>query len=324
MPAQQPCPGLLGCWPGMLARVLFGAVCCMVLWAIFSPALAEDTLGSLSQALTDITSSFDTPVPEWGFSEENIPAWQQPEKGLELGLFPAKLGEQEFEVVVLRIDPAHFTFAVYTVSQSGTAFSLPEWAQRQGLVAAINASMYLPDGVTSTGYLRSGEVVNNGRIVSRFGAFFVADPFAGRDASLNLPRANVLDRTVDAWEALLPQYRMVVQSYRLISADRRVLWTPGGPRHSIAAVGRDGAGRILFFLCREPLTGVEFGQLLLALPIDIHVVMYAEGGSQAGLLLDSFGYKQVWMGGYFTTRWILGNPSAPLPNVIGVRRLSLR
>ena len=137
-----------------------------------------------------------------------------------------------------------------------------------------------------------------------------------------LPEADLLDRTVDDWEALLPRYRMVVQNYRLISSDRRLLWTPGGPRHSIAAIGKDGAGRILFFLCREPLTGVEFGNLLLELPVDVHVVMYAEGGSQAGLFLDTAARRQVWMGRYFTDIWTSGNTGAPLPNVIGIRRRS--
>ncbi|MEI3478052.1 MAG: hypothetical protein V8Q84_01855 [Bilophila sp.] len=59
------------------------------------------------------------------------------------------------------------------------SLSLGEWARRKDLVAAINASMYLPDGVTSTGYLRAGDVINNGRIASLFGAFFVAGPDAG-------------------------------------------------------------------------------------------------------------------------------------------------
>lgn len=48
-----------------------------------------------------------------------MPDWQLLEKGLELGLFPARFGGIAFEVVVLRIDPASFAFSVCTVSQSG-------------------------------------------------------------------------------------------------------------------------------------------------------------------------------------------------------------
>lgn len=362
---------------------LGGLLCCaLLLWGLeCSKAHAEDTLTRISRALTFDSLAASDRSPEWLFTEESMPAWRILEKGLELGLFPAQFGDSKFEVVVLRIDPAEFVFSVYTVSQNGRSLSLGEWARQHGLVAAINASMYLPDGVTSTGYLRAGETINNGRIVNKFGAFFVADPvrsgssenvlepagnaisemaaapelpaaahdspqplsgmsenkpnsvvpsseatasFVPVNSSLkdvsDLPEADILDRSADNWEPLLSRYRMVVQNYRLISSDRRLLWTPGGPRHSIAAVGKDGAGRILFFLCREPLTGVEFGTLLLALPIDVHVVMYTEGGSQAGLLLDSATYRQIWMGRYLADIWTSGNLSAPLPNVIGIRR----
>ena len=63
-----------------------------------------------------------------------------------------------------------------------------------------------------------------------------------------------------------------------------------------SAVGRDGTGAILFILCREPITGVDFGALLLALPIDVRVVMYTEGGSLAGLFLRTPVRSQIWLG----------------------------
>ena len=220
-------------------------------------------------------------------------------------------------MVFLRIDPAYFDFTVETASSEKQSLPLEAWATRKGLIAATNASMYLPDGVTSTGYLRTGETVNNGRVVSKFGAFFVAGP-----DSPDLPGADLLDRSTDDWENLLPHYSMVVQNYRMISADKRLLWKPGGPKHSISAVGRDGTGAILFILCREPITGVDFGALLLALPIDVRVVMYTEGGSLAGLFLRTPVRSQIWLGRSLPEFWASGSQGAPLPNVIGVRRKS--
>lgn len=256
------------------------------------------------------------PPPRWSFPKENMPPWRKLDSGLELGVFPGRnrMGEA-LEMVILRIDPREYAFTVFTVSAEGESLSLGEWAKRHELVAVINASMYLPDGRTSTGYLRSGTFVNNSRIVSKFGAFFVADP-----DNDSLPGAALLDRTEDSWETLLPRYRMVVQNYRLISADRRLLWSPGGPQHSIAAIGRDGSGAILFIHCREPLTGVDFGTLLLTLPIDVRVVMYAEGGSQAGLFVHTANFQQTWMGRHPADFWSSGNQHAVLPNVIGIRR----
>lgn len=86
-------------------------------------------------------------------------------------------------------------------------------------------------------------------------------------------------------------------------------------------MGRDGTGAILFILCREPITGVDFGALLLALPIDVRVVMYTEGGSLAGLFLRTPVRSQIWLG---RSCGVLGRKprGLPLPNVIGVRRKS--
>lgn len=86
-------------------------------------------------------------------------------------------------------------------------------------------------------------------------------------------------------------------------------------------MGRDGTGAILFILCREPITGVDFGALLLALPIDVRVVMYTEGGSLAGSSAHSVRSPDL-AGAFLAEFWASGSQGAPLPNVIGVRRKS--
>ena len=279
------------------------------------PAVPAPPAAPLDMDLLTRADPPPPPPPHWAFRE--LPPWKTLEDGLQLGQFPAKFaGGSTFEVVILRIDPARFEFTVETASAGGRPLPLDVWASRRGLVAAVNASMYLQDGITSTGYLRVGEVINNGRIVSRFGAFFVAGP-----DSDDLPAANLLDRTSDDWEALLPHYRMVVQNYRMISAERHLLWKAGGPKHSISAVARDGTGAILFILCRQPITGVDFGSLLLALPADIRVVMYTEGGNQAGLLVSTPAHSQIWLGRHHLSDfWSSDGSGDPLPNIIGVRR----
>lgn len=255
------------------------------------------------------------------------PLWTRLEPGLGLGRFlagPSSSG-RPLEIVILRIDPRFFTFTLHTGSDpavpllptGASARPLKDWAEAYGLAAAINAGMYLPDGLTNTGYLRVGTHLNNHRLVGRFGAFFLTGRAEGES---DLPEAVLVDRTASSWETLLPRYGMVVQNYRLISSARKNLWQPGGPEHSIAAVGTDGSGCILFIHCREPLTGLNLGNLLLALPIDIRTVMYVEGGSQAGLLLNSPTLSHTWMGRHPADFWTDGNMEAPLPNIIGARR----
>lgn len=243
--------------------------------------------------------------------------WSDIDTGMQIALFaPPQTPDEPTILVALRIDPNLWNFSLHCATdRDGRALSLGAWAEQFGLTAAINASMYLPDARSSTAYLRSGGHINNPRIASKFGSFFVAGP---KDPTL--PNADLLDRTVDAWAERLDRYDMVVQNYRLISTNRRILWPQGGPVYSIAAVGQDGSGAILFLHCREPMTAFDFATMLLALPLDIRDVMYVEGGPQAGMLLHTEDSMRIWMGRHRADFWSTGNADAPLPNILGVTR----
>lgn len=250
------------------------------------------------------------------FELQDIPEWEMLDNGLQLAKFPVitETGER-FEVIIVKIDPHFYSFTLHMASQTGKALSLYDWSIKYGLHAVINASMYLPDGITSTGYLRNEQHINNGHIASRFGAFFVADPY-----NPLLSDADLLDRTIDDWENLLPQYKVVIQNYRVISASRQPLWSSTKLSHSIAAVARDGEGSLFFIHSRYPMSEQDFCNLLLLLPIDIRIVMYVEGGSQAGLLINTPKYKQLWMGKHPADILNFDNTSIPVPNVIGIKR----
>ena len=253
----------------------------------------------------------------WPFRANAADVWRELEPGFSLATFSIDSNSLfPVTITVLRLDPNSVEFVLLNSSNTGRAASLSGWADQEGLAAAINASMYLPDQKTSTGYMRSGEHENNGRVVTNFGAFFVAGPRAPA-----LPNAALLDRVKDPWEERLPLYDIVVQNYRLIDAEGRMLWLPGGPSHAAAAIAQDQQGHILFIHCREPMTGTEFGNLLLTLPLDLRMAMYVEGGSQAGLLVRAGDVNTVWMGRHMADLWTSGNKNAPLPNVLGVKRL---
>lgn len=238
-------------------------------------------------------------------------AWLELEKGLEY----AELATPGFTLVAVRIDPHYFDFVLGSAGRDGGgARTLRQWSERHNLSVVINASMYLPDGLTSTGYMRSGDYINNKRIVQRFGAFFVAQP-----DDPDLPRATILERDTDIWRELLSHYEVVIQNYRIISSARRILWSPGGPLYSISAVAIDGAGSILFLHSKEPVEAYSFAQHLLHLPLDIRTVMYVEGGGQAGLLVRSQKLEREHQGHNAVDFLISGNRTVLLPNVIGAR-----
>lgn len=238
--------------------------------------------------------------------------WQLLEPGLELGEF-ALYGEAD-SLTVLRIDPDRFEFVLCASGKEGSPMrSLSQWATEKNLAAAINASMYLPDNRTSTGYMRQGDYINNKKIMQRFGAFFVAGPRKG-----GLPQAAIIDRDMPGWRELLDSYELVIQNYRMINSDRRILWEPGGPDYAISAVAQDGAGNILFLHSRKPIEAYSFAQELLKLPLDVRTVMYVEGGAQAGLLVNSGGQKRDLGQTHAPSFLITGNLKAVLPNVLGI------
>ena len=244
------------------------------------------------------------------------PLWQELEAGLQFASFASSQAERASGIDILRIDPALFRFSLHSVSAEGPPpHPLAAWAEQKELVLAINASMYLPDQMTSTGYLRYGAHINNSRIHSKFGAFFVAEPDAP-----DLPQAAILDRECDPWEERLQHYMLVAQNYRLIDTDGKILWLPGGPKHSIAAVGQDRLGYILFIHCRVPMTGEAFAAALLRTPLALRSLMYVEGGSQASMLVRCAKLHRLWLGQSSITLFNPLESGTALPNVIGVRR----
>lgn len=240
--------------------------------------------------------------------------WRALEPGLDFAEIP--LDDLNATLTAVRIDPARFDFVLCARSQDGgPARSLSQWGEQYGLAAAINASMYLPDNSTSTGYMRQGGHVNNPRIVRRFGAFFVAGPRASA-----LPAAAILERDAFGWREKLDQYELVIQNYRLLSAGGHVLWSPGGPLYAISAVAEDSGGKILFLHCRPPVEAFQFALHLRHLPLGIRCAMYVEGGRQAGLLVRSTQFTRDLGGLNPAGLLATGDMRAPLPNVLGARR----
>ena len=249
-----------------------------------------------------------------GVDDHGRADWRELEQGLFFGEF--QLNDGDARLSVLRIDPTYFDFTLCARSQdNGPSRPLSQWGEQYNLSAAINASMYLPDGSTSTGYMRQGNHTNNGRIVQRFGAFFVAGP-----DEPGLPLAAILDRDSPLWRQQLERYSLVIQNYRMINADRRILWSPGGPHYSISAVAQDGEGQILFMHCRQPVEAYTFAQQVLHLPLNVRTVMYVEGGGQAGLLVRSAALTRELVGLSPSGLLVTGDLRAVLPNVLGARR----
>lgn len=254
--------------------------------------------------------------------DEGAVTWQMLEPGLELGRalvtpVPALAGETvpAVQVTFLRIDPARYAFSLHMASEKGNK-SLTELGRSENLTAAINAGMYLPDRLTSTGYLRSGTHTNNAHIANSFNAFFVAEPMSRPKSSL--PFAQLLDKTRHDWDTALTSYDLVMQNYRMNTLEGRVIWKQAERLHSIAALSQDASQRVYFILCPTPVQAADFVAALLRLPLELGTIMYLEGGSEAALLIRAGGQETVEAGRHPSGLWS-GDGGLMLPNVLGVR-----
>lgn len=245
--------------------------------------------------------------------------WQTLEPGLELGILsaprPAQSGDSKIHVV--RIDPRRFELKLLNASAPGEGKPLTarEWARRHGLVAAVNASMYDEDHRTSVGLMRTRGHVNNPR-VTRDKAVLAFDP-----RSPGMPPVKLIDRECDDFDAWKEHYGTLIQSIRMISCKGENVWAPGGEEWSIAAVGLDRQGRILFLHSRSPYTPHDLIENLLSLPLDLAGAMYVEGGPEAQLYVASGSHEVELAGSHGSGLFDGGGDEAwPVPNVVGVVR----
>ncbi|MBK9517551.1 MAG: phosphodiester glycosidase family protein [Anaeromyxobacter sp.] len=238
------------------------------------------------------------------------------EPGLELALLPGPPTDSgDGLIAVVRIDPARFRLTLLNASAPGEERprTVRDWAFRAGASAAINASLYQADWRTATGLMRSRGHVNHTR-VGKDRAVLAFDPLAPGVAPVKL-----VDLDCEPLEEAARTYAGLVQSIRMVSCERKGVWAPSARRFSTAAVGVDGAGRLLFIHARSPWPVHLLVAALLAAPIDLRQAMYVEGGPEAQLYVRGGGTELTRVGASeHGLEAAVGH--LPVPNVLAVIR----
>ncbi len=247
--------------------------------------------------------------------------WRNLEKGLDIGIFPApkKSIVGDSLIRILRADIASFGLRLLNASSEdqGKRLSVKNWVKKNGLVAAINASMYQKNMMSSVSYMKNGQHTNN-TWVSKDKTFLAFNPIKKNSISVR-----IIDRDCDDFQSLRKQYDTLVQSIRMISCHRENMWEQQKNIWSIAAIGMDHQGRILFIHVRSPYSSHDLIDMLLELPIGLKQTMYVEGGADAQLYINTGKEEHEFIGSYSTgSREHNKNTfSHPIPNVLGLVRL---
>jgi uncharacterized protein YigE (DUF2233 family) len=245
-------------------------------------------------------------------------AWQQLAPGLELGIFSApvlsEIGDSKLRV--LRIDPQYYQLKLLSASafENGRPLSAKQWCRQNGLVAAINASMYQEDYKSSVSLMRTRAHINNPRL-SKDMTILAFDR-----KTADVPRVKIIDRQCEDFKIWQKKYSTLIQSIRMISCTGKNVWTKQPQKWSTAAIGIDDRDRVLFIHAGSPYSTHDLIGFLQQLPLNISRAMYAEGGPQAQLYINSGDQEHEFVGNYEIE--IQGNMdklmSRPVPNVVGI------
>ena len=243
--------------------------------------------------------------------------WEPLRPGLDFAevTLPGDPTQESWRIQVLRVDPRLFEVRLLSASAypGRRGRTVPEWASQTGALAAINASMYMTDGVTSVALMRSGGHVNNPSL-GRGMVVLLADP-----VDSTMPGARMVEMDDPAFEALLPRFRTAVQDLRIIASRPRphVVWKGSPQKWSQAALGEDDQGRILLVFSRAPHNPSDLGRGLLELPLGIRVLAHAEGSDEASLTIRVSSLRKTWSGGQ-SSEVDADQEAQAVPNVIAV------
>ncbi len=249
--------------------------------------------------------------------EQPINSWQFFEPGLEFGVFlapqPAAIGDSRIRA--LRMDPESFELRLLNASATKTQrlYTAKEWCLAYNLVAAINASMYQKDYLSSVSLMRTQGHVNNPRL-SKDNAILAFDR-----QTPTVPLVKIIDRQCDNIDEWATHYATLIQSIRMISCKGRNVWRQQPRKWSTALIATDTAHRVLFIHVRSLYSTHDLINILQQLPLNIARAMYTEGGREAQLAIRSYGQELEFVGTYGGG---LGatNHAPPIPNVIGIVR----
>ncbi|MEJ2283560.1 MAG: phosphodiester glycosidase family protein [Desulfobacterales bacterium] len=245
--------------------------------------------------------------------------WLKLADGLELGIFdslqPSEIGDSKIRI--LRIDPERYELKLLnaSVSKKGRPLSAKQWCRRNGLVAAINASMFQEDFKTSVSFMRTRTHVNNPRIRDKDMAILAFDRLGA-----GVPEVKIIDRQCENFRLWKNKYGSLVQSIRMVSCKGKNVWRQQSKKYSTVAIGIDAADRVLFIHVGSPYSTHDLINILQKLPLQIARAMYTEGGPQAQLYIKSGEHEYEFVG---HSEIDFSNNSKslfswPIPNAIGV------
>ena len=235
-------------------------------------------------------------------------------EGLEVLQVPTReldAGADQGLLTLFYFDPRHFDLRLFTAAAHGEARPADRWLEEFGLIAVVNASMYLPNQ-RSTGFMVDHERENNPALNPRFGGFL---GFGTPDSTLSPWVFAGEDCPGFSLEEIRRDYPVVVQNYRLLDCRGEPFAWSDARAYSSAAIGRDRRGWLVFAHSGGPCRTGDFARWLAVPRFGLTDAHFVEGGPEASLMLRDSGQEFRVIGAWPGVR----SPAfRDVPNVLGV------
>jgi hypothetical protein len=264
-------------------------------------------------------------VAFWIGFPSDILSKEDPWKRVDEGLFfrefdgPRKSKIDDSKITVVKIDPKSYSFKLLCASEHGRVkMTAKKWCEKFSLGCAVNAGMYLKDGITNVGYMRNFGHLNNSRLANAYKAVLAFNP-----VDSTVPEMQIIDLNCQDFQSLQSRYQTFVQNIRMISCRQENVWSKQEKMSGMAVFGIDKNGNALLIFTESPYSGHDFINILLSLPISIHNAMYLEGGPEANLYfsINEFQFERIGRHGPDNGSETFA-VARPVPNVIGIVKKS--
>ncbi len=276
----------------------------------------SDRFRSVPWALVIATAAVVSACGDRHSGAPDGPSRRAPWPGIEVENHTVRSRGDTVPLLFVRLDPRRFRPVLLTAARDGggQAHTLEQWSARHGLVAAINASMYLPN-LRSTGLMVDGSHRNNPAVNARFEGFLA---FGARDS--NLAPVELVGRDCPGFDlqALREHYKTVLQNYRLLDCEGEAIDWADRKQYSIAGIGLDQRGWVVLIHSRRPCRTADLARWIAEGELGLQGALFVEGGNEAALYLREPGRSWTEVGGYERT-YRPGSAPPRVPNIIGFR-----
>jgi len=238
--------------------------------------------------------------------------WRSVAQGFEVADLPVIAGGAEVDRLLLaRIDPARFRFAVYN-SPAGDK-NLDQWMTHLGAALVINGSYYSRYGGPDTPFLSAGTLMGPKEYDARAGAFVASTAFTG-----------VRDLAHQSWQEAFRGAHDAMVSYPLLLSDQRADLAVPASRWlaNRSFVGQDKDGRIVLGTTSDAFFSLDrLASFLHQAPLCLTRALNLDGGPVAcqGISVNGFERKfcgkwevQVQGGDVKLLTWPYGTGALPI------------